>query len=78
MGVGQYQHDVDQKLLKEKLDKHIEDTVNRVGVDINTASWAILQHIAGLTSTTAKNIVQYREQQGCFSTRNQIKKIKGV
>ena len=76
LGVGQYQHDVDQKLLKERLEKHIEDAVNRVGVDINTASRALLQHIAGLNTKTAKNIVHRRDENGGFVSRSQVKKVK--
>ncbi len=78
LGVGQYQHDVNQKLLQEKLNKHIEDAVNRVGVDINTASWAILQHIAGLSATMAQNVVEWRDEHGLFAKRSDIKKVKGV
>jgi uncharacterized protein len=62
IGVGQYQHDVDQKLLGQKLDEKVEDIVNSVGVDVNTASYTLLQHIAGLTPTIAKNIVSYRDE----------------
>lgn len=62
IGVGQYQHDVDQKLLGQKLDEKVEDIVNSVGVDVNTASYTLLQHIAGLTATIAKNIVSYRDE----------------
>ncbi len=76
LGVWQYQHDVDQKLLKEKLDNYIEDSVNRVWVDINTASWALLQHIAWLSTTMAKNMVTWREENGTFTGRTQIKKVK--
>jgi len=78
LGVGQYQHDVDQKLLKEKLEHHIEDAVNRVGVDVNTASWALLQHIAWLSTKTAQHIVSMRESEGPFEKRSQIKKVKGL
>lgn len=74
--VGQYQHDVDQKLLKEKLEHHIEDAVNRVGIDINTASRALLQHIAGLSTKTAQHIVSHREENGVFLSRSQFKKVK--
>ena len=76
LGVGQYQHDVDQKLLKEMLDKKIEDAVNRVGTDVNTASPALLQHIAWLSEKMAKAIVDYRDEHGIFSSRSQIKKAK--
>lgn len=78
LGVWQYQHDVDQKQLKEQLEKNIEDTVNRVGVDINTASRALLQHIAWVSLTTAKNIVTHREENNSFTKRSQIKKVKGL
>lgn len=76
LGVWQYQHDVDQKLLKDQLEKNIEDTVNRVGIDINTASRALLQHIAGVSLTTAKNIVSRRSENKSFTKRSQIKKVK--
>ena len=62
IGVGQYQHDVDQKLLQEKLDEKVEDTVNAVGVDVNTASYTLLQYIAGLSEKVAKAIVEYRNE----------------
>ncbi|MDR3169349.1 MAG: helix-hairpin-helix domain-containing protein [Candidatus Peribacteria bacterium] len=62
IGVGQYQHDVDQKLLQEKLDEKVEDTVNAVGVDVNTASYTLLQYIAGLSEKVAKAIVEYRDE----------------
>ncbi len=78
LGVGQYQHDVDQKLLKAKLENHIEDAVNSVGVELNTASWPLLQHIAWLSQKTAQNIVGYREKLGSFSKRSQIKKVPGL
>ncbi len=73
--VWQYQHDVDQKLLKEKLDNHIENAVNRVGVDLNTASASLLQYIAWLSPKIAKNIVIHREEIGVFEKRSQIKKV---
>lgn len=76
--VGQYQHDVDQKLLGQKLDEKVEDIVNSVGVDVNTASYTLLQHIAGLTSTIAKNIVSYRDENWPFSSKSQLKKAKGL
>ena len=78
IGVGQYQHDVDQKLLNQKLDEKVEDIVNSVGVDVNTASYALLQHIAGLSSTIAKNIVLYRDENGPFTSKAQLKKVKGL
>ncbi|MEY3197729.1 MAG: hypothetical protein RL023_374 [Candidatus Parcubacteria bacterium] len=78
IGVGQYQHDVDQKLLEQKLSEKVEDTVNAVGVDLNTASATLLQYIAGLTPTIAKNIVTYREENGRFESKAQLKKVKGL
>ena len=62
IGVGQYQHDVDQKLLQEKLDEKVEDTVNAVGVDVNTASYTLLQYIAGLSEKVAKAVVEHRNE----------------
>lgn len=76
IGVGQYQHDVSQKKLTEQLDFVIETTVNQVGVNVNTASAALLKHISGLTKTTAENIVIYREENGKFTSRAQLKKVK--
>ena len=76
MGVGQYQHDVSQKALSEQLDFVIDITVNQVGVDINTASVQLLQHVSGLTATTAKNIVALRNEIGQYTTRDQIKSVK--
>lgn len=75
VGVGQYQHDVSQKRLREQLDFVVETAVNQVGVDVNTASVQLLQHISGLNKTTAKNIVTYREENGAFSKRTQLKKV---
>ena len=75
IGVGQYQHDVDQKQLGEQLDNVVEDCVNQVGVDINTASVALLTQVAGLNATTAKNVVSFRDEQGVFRNRNQLKKV---
>ncbi|MBR5856317.1 MAG: helix-hairpin-helix domain-containing protein, partial [Bacteroidales bacterium] len=66
LGIGQYQHDVDQMLLKEKLDDVVISCVNSVGVDVNTASHSLLSYIAGINSTSAKNIVKYREENGAF------------
>ena len=74
--VGQYQHDVDQKYLKEKLEEKVEDIVNSVGVDVNTASYTLLQYIAGLSETVAKNIIAYRDEHGKFTSKAQIKKVK--
>lgn len=75
IGVGQYQHDMPQKRLDEALGGVVEDCVNAVGVDVNTASYSLLQQIAGLNGTTAKNIVAYREENGAFTARSQLKKV---
>ena len=75
IGVGQYQHDCPQKRLDEALDGVVEDCVNAVGVDVNTASPSLLQHVAGLTAATAKNVVAYREENGPFTSRKQILKV---
>ena len=76
IGVGQYQHDLNQKRLEGVLDGVVEDSVNSVGVDLNTASYSLLEHIAGISKTIAKNIVAYREENGDFTSRAQIKKVK--
>ena len=75
IGVGQYQHDMPQKQLDEALNGVVEDCVNAVGVDINTASPSLLQRVAGLNGTTAKNVVVYREENGAFTSRAQIRKV---
>ena len=75
VGVGQYQHDVSQKQLAQQLDYVVETVVNQVGVNVNTASSQLLARIAGLNKTTAQNIVNYREENGAFSQRNQLKKV---
>ena len=75
IGVGQYQHDCPQKQLDEALNGVVEDCVNAVGVDVNTASPSLLQRVAGLNGTTAKNVVAYREENGAFTYRAQIKKV---
>ncbi|QLE49466.1 RNA-binding transcriptional accessory protein [Nostoc sp. C057] len=75
IGVGQYQHDVDQKLLKKKLDDTVESCVNYVGVDLNTASKELLTSISGITATVANNIVTYRNQNGAFKNRRQLLKV---
>ncbi len=75
IGVGQYQHDMPQKRLDEALGGVVEDCVNSVGVDVNTASASLLQQVSGLNGTTAKNIVIYREENGPFTARNQLKKV---
>lgn len=76
IGVGQYQHDLNKKRLEEVLDGVVEDSVNSVGVDLNTASYSLLEHIAGISKTIAKNIIAYREENGNFTSRTQIKKVK--
>ncbi|MBW4569821.1 MAG: RNA-binding transcriptional accessory protein [Tolypothrix carrinoi HA7290-LM1] len=75
IGVGQYQHDVDQKLLKKKLDETVESCVNYVGVDLNTASKELLTFVSGITSTVANNIVKYRNENGAFKNRRQLLKV---
>ncbi|MBO4938687.1 MAG: RNA-binding transcriptional accessory protein [Oscillospiraceae bacterium] len=75
IGVGQYQHDCPQKELDSALGAVVEDCVNAVGVDVNTASRSLLQQVSGLTATTAKNIVVYREENGPFTSRTQLKKV---
>jgi len=75
IGVGQYQHDMPQKRLDETLSGVVEDCVNAVGVDVNTASPSLLQRVSGLNSTTAKNVVAYREENGVFTSRAQLKKV---
>ena len=75
IGVGQYQHDMPQARLGEALGNVVEDCVNAVGVDANTASPSLLQRVSGLTATTAKNIVKYREENGVFTTRKQLLKV---
>ena len=75
IGVGQYQHDCPQKELDAALGGVVEDCVNAVGVDLNTASQSLLKQVSGLTATTAKNIVAYREENGAFASRAQIKKV---
>ena len=76
MGVGQYQHDVAQNMLSDQLDFVVNITVNQVGVDINTASVPLLQHVSGLTTATAKNIISLRDEIGRFDNRTQIKDVK--
>ena len=75
IGVGQYQHDMNQKKLGEALDGVVEDSVNRVGVDLNTASVPLMEHISGITKTIAKNIVAYREENGRFTNRKELLKV---
>ncbi len=76
IGVGQYQHDLNQGKLGETLKNVVEDCVNSVGVDLNTATPSLLQYVAGISASVAKNIVQFREENGKFSNREQIKKVK--
>ncbi len=78
IGVGQYQHDMNQKKLDEALGGVVEDCVNRVGVDLNTASAALLKYVAGVSASVAKNIVTYREENGRFDTRRALLKVKGL
>ena len=75
IGVGQYQHDMNQKKLGEALGGVVEDCVNRVGVDLNTASASLLEYISGISKAVAKNIVTYREENGRFMSRNELKKV---
>ncbi len=78
LGIGQYQHDVDQKLLLKTLDDVTTDLVNSVGVDINSASLSLLSHIAGVGEKLAKNILEYRSQNGNFSKKSELLKVKGL
>ena len=78
IGVGQYQHDMNQKRLEESLGGVVESAVNEVGVDINTASASLLQYVAGIKKTVSQNIIAYREEQGAFKSRAEIKKVKGL
>ena len=75
IGVGQYQHDMNQKKLTEALDAIVEDSVNQVGVDLNTASAPLMEHISGINKTLAKNIVEYREANGRFKNRKELLKV---
>ncbi len=78
IGVGQYQHDINQKKLHESLHNVVEDCVNQVGVNLNTASKSLLTYISGLTSRTADNITKYRETQGAFHNREELKQVSGI
>ena len=78
IGVGQYQHDVDQRQLHKSLEAVIESCVNRVGVDLNTASWALLRYVAGITERTALNIVEFRNNNGTFRSRVQLSAVPGI
>lgn len=75
IGVGQYQHDINQSLLEKALDNVVEDCVNRVGVELNTASPSLLAHVAGINMGIARNIVAYREEKGAFKERRELKKV---
>lgn len=78
LGIGQYQHDVNQKALAKKLSDVTEDIVNFVGVDINSASMALLSHIAGITPKLAENIIDYRDKHGNFASKAELLKVKGI
>ncbi|WP_263384359.1 Tex family protein [Granulicella arctica] len=78
IGVGQYQHDVDQRQLQQSLETTIESCVNRVGVDLNTSSWTLLRYVAGVTERVALNIVTYRDEHGKFRSRSQLNKVPGI
>jgi protein Tex len=78
IGVGQYQHDVDQRQLQQSLETTIESCVNRVGVDLNTSSWTLLRYVAGVTERVALNIVSYRDEHGRFRSRKQLHKVPGI
>lgn len=78
IGVGQYQHDVDQTQLQKSLEAAIESCVNRVGVDLNTSSWTLLRYVAGVTERVALNIVSYRDEHGRFRSRKQLNKVPGI
>lgn len=77
IGVGQYQHDVNQRELKKRLDEVVESCVNMVGVDLNSASAPLLTHVAGVSATLAENVVKYREENGAFKSRQDVLKVKG-
>jgi len=76
IGVGQYQHDMNQKHLNESLTGVVEKVVNEVGVDLNTASFSLLNYISGIGNTTAKNIIRYRDENGSFNNRQELLKVK--
>jgi len=78
IGVGQYQHDVDQKMLQESLDRVVASAVNKVGVNLNTASKHLLAYVSGLGPKLAENIISYREEKGAFEDRKQLKEVKGM
>ena len=78
IGVGQYQHDVDQRRLKRSLESTVESCVNRVGVDLNTASWALLRYVAGISERIALHIMQYRNEHGRFGSRLELRAVPGI
>jgi protein Tex len=78
IGVGQYQHDVDQRQLADSLEKVVESCVNRVGVDLNTSSWTLLRYVSGITERTATNIVAFRNEHGRFRSRTQVLEVPGI
>lgn len=78
IGVGQYQHDVNQKLLTETLNNVVEDSVNTVGVNLNTASKSLLEYVSGINSTVSKNIIEYRKEKGVFKSRKELIDVKGL
>ena len=78
LGIGQYQHDVDQKLLERKLHESVEDLVNRVGVDVNSASASLLSFVSGVGPKLAKSIVEYREHNGAYKSKKELLKVKGL
>src|SRR5690606_24867435 len=78
IGVGQYQHDVNQRILARSLDATVEDCVNAVGVDVNTASAPLLAQVSGLNRVLAQNIVEYRDNHGAFLNRQSIRKVPRV
>jgi len=78
IGVGQYQHDVDQRQLQESLENVVESCVNRVGVDLNTSSWTLLRYVAGITERTAISIVKHRDEKGSFRSRAQVLEVPGI
>lgn len=78
IGVGMYQHDVNQKRLDESLDEVIDSVVNSVGINVNTASWALLSHVSGVKKNIAKNVEDYRKENGSFKNRKELLKVKGV
>ena len=78
IGVGQYQHDMNQKQLSQSLDGVVEKVVNKVGVDLNTASYSLLNYVSGLNKTTSKNIIEYRDNNGSFNNREELFKVKKI